>query len=276
MSPRDRRVQALRGVNRDAYTDRVRALVVALLCAGSAWAPVAAAEPSERVAAPREQPVGGQFLSDERGWQRRFPPLEHEGPPTLFLLRADDFRSARYGWELPRLAEDLLQELRDVLTIGCGEDCGDARASVQALLGDVDHWKASRPTVARTKDDEAAGERRRIGWGATLGADAVAIECVCHSRYFGMRDWEDETTCDAIVSHADRVVVRYSPRVVLRDGKTGRVRLEQYEQRATFSAGQLIVTSGFDYARTAADQPLRKGVTRGEIVRTGTLTSGRR
>jgi hypothetical protein len=58
----------------------------------------------------------------------------------------------------------------------------------------------------------------------------------------------------------------------VRAGKTGLERLGQYAQRATFADGQLVVTSGFEYA---AGAPLRKTGGHATVERSGSLAGGR-
>lgn len=237
-------------------------------------------EPEVAQAAPRPQPVGGQFLAEDQ-WEHRLPHVSRIAPPVYFLISQAELSGHRYGGDLNWLGFSLAEEALAVLDEGCKTGCGDAQAAARKhLKGFIDERDGRLGAIQtrRRRGDDESEEIRTIEFLLSSRSIPVAlrVSCTCNTSYYGMRRWDDVTECSAMLLHRGQLLFRYEPRIVLRRDKKhiDLHPLQQYQQTLIFGKGKgdtLEILSGYEFSGDGGERRIKKGAVLGSIRFTGGL-----
>ncbi|HSN29054.1 MAG TPA: hypothetical protein VLT45_22355 [Kofleriaceae bacterium] len=214
-------------------------------------------------AATYEHPVGGDFL--DSNLLLAYPDM----PPALLEPHsgADAFR---YGWRYEALARAMAKELAAVIDDACPAGCDASRETRDALQTWLDAGGVTETHALKrwkSDDDVAPTYLRRLAVHATAGNIALDVAGTASSDYLGMRGWNDDVTCDAIVRDRGRVLATYKPRhLTVLEHHTWLRAIDRWEQTVTFATAELVTTTGHDYEGDP-DLPalVKKGVAEGPV-----------
>ncbi|MFT3695104.1 MAG: hypothetical protein QM831_18350 [Kofleriaceae bacterium] len=210
------------------------------------------------------QPIGGQFLSNA-------PWLDHGGDmPVIFLLSAKELDSHRYMRVMPRIANDLHDELRAVIAEAHCTDCQELSNALDQTNSDEIEWSPVTTRRWTDSDDIVTADHRSI----TLRSKGkVSLEAWCQlaSWTVGMGMYNDVPQCKLTVRDGARVLAEYDPMQDYHSGKEGIYeKIDRWEQIVHLPKHDLDIETGYEYsepdrdARVAKTDRVRPGVVSSE------------
>lgn len=190
-----------------------------------------------------EHPVGGQYLEADLL-------ITGQHAPLLLERRDDELDAVRYAWRYEALARAMASELAAVIDDACPTGCDHAAAARTALATWLDG--TARETHALrgwTRDEGVTLYERQLTVHAATGPIVVDVTCRSESYTYGMRGWNDETTCDAVLRDRGRTLATYRPRqLAVYEHHAVLAATDAYEQRVSFADGaELLTETGWNY-----------------------------